>query len=322
MKYLVVGGAGFIGSHVARKLLQDPRTQRVRVFDNFSSGQRAFLAAVDGDPRLEIVEQDVADLPALCRECRDTGTVFHFASNPDIARAVNEPTIDFQQGTVLTQNVAEAARVAGVARVIYASGSGVYGEMADQWYAEEPLAARPISTYGASKLAGEALLSSYAAMFGLRSYAFRFANVVGPNQTHGVGYDFLRKLRRDPRRLEILGDGTQTKSYIHVDDVVAAMLLLCSLDPGGYEVFNVSTDDFLTVTEIAQLAVTAASLSAAEVEFVYSGGDRGWKGDVPLVRISSAKLKALGWMPAFTAREAMRRALAAMTNPNDTPPRP
>jgi len=316
MNYLVVGGAGFIGSHLTRTLLQDPQTARIRVYDNFSSGQRSFLAPVLADPRLEIVTGDAADLPNLTAQARGADTLFHFASNPDIARAVREPTIDFYAGTLLTQNVAEAARVAGVVRVLYASGSGVYGEMRDQWYAEEPLNGRPVSTYGASKLAGETLFSAYAAMFGLRAYAFRFANVVGPNQTHGVGYDFLRRLRQNPVRLDILGNGQQTKSYIHVEDVVAALLLLRRLDPGGYDVFNVSTDDFLTVTEIAELSVATLGLAPGSVQFSYSGGDRGWKGDVPLVRIANGKLKSLGWSPRYTTRQAMGKALAAMAQPS------
>lgn len=312
MNYLVVGGAGFIGSHLACTLLREPDTQKVRIYDNFSSGKKQFLSSVLDDPRLEIFTGDAANLTTLTVQAKGIDTLFHFASNPDIARAVREPMIDFTAGTLLTQNVVEAARVAGVTRVLYASGSGVYGEMEDRWYSEQPLNGRPVSTYGASKLAGETMLSAYSAMFGLRAYAFRFANVVGPNQTHGVGYDFLRKLRQDPTRLDILGDGTQTKSYIHVEDVIAAMLRLRDLDPGGYDVFNVSTEDFLTVTEIAELTLDCLQLSKGNVQFAYSGGNRGWKGDVPLVRISNEKLKALGWRHRYTTRQAMEKALASM----------
>jgi UDP-glucose 4-epimerase len=312
MKYLVVGGAGFIGSHVTRKLLESSGTEHVCVYDNFSSGKEEFLGSVRQDRRLEIVVADASDLTALTQAAAGSDTIFHFASNPDIARAVREPTIDFTAGTVLTQNVAEAARLAGVARVIYASGSGVYGEMGDHWYGEDELNGRTVSTYGASKLAGETILCAYASMFGLKAYAFRFANVVGSNQTHGVGFDFLRKLRQNPGQLEILGNGTQTKSYIHVDDVVAAMLRLCEIDPGGYDVFNVSTDDFLTVTEIAEMVVEVLQLPRSTVQFAYTGGDRGWKGDVPLVRIKNHKLKALGWTCGSTTRQAMLRALNAM----------
>jgi UDP-glucose 4-epimerase len=312
MNYLIVGGAGFIGSHLTRTLLQDSRTCQVRVYDNFSSGRKQFLSPVLADPRLEIITADAADIATLKAHAQGVHTLFHFASNPDIARAVHEPTIDFYAGTLLTQNVIETARLSRVQRVLYASGSGVYGEMGDRWHAEEPLNGRPVSTYGASKLAGETILSAYAEMFGLRAYAFRFANVVGPNQTHGVGYDFLRKLRQNSTQLDILGNGTQTKSYIYVEDVIAAMLLVRDLDPGGYDVFNVSTDDFLTVTEIAELTVSTLQLPPAGVRFSYSGGDRGWKGDVPLVRIRNDKLKSLGWRPRHTSREAMEKAITAM----------
>jgi len=312
MKYLIVGGAGFIGSHLTLSLLNDPRTTAVRIYDNLSSGKLEFLGTGMQDARLEFIKGEASDLPSLTAQSAGIDTVFHFASNPDIARAVREPTIDFTEGTVLTQNVAEAARVGGVARVLYASGSGVYGEMGNQWYSEEPLNGRPVSTYGASKLAGEAIFSAYAAMFGLNAYAFRFANVVGPNQTHGVGYDFLRRLKQNPTKLDILGNGTQTKSYIHVSDVVAALLLLKDLDPGGYQVFNVSTDDFLTVTEIARLSLETLGLAEKDVEFCYTGGDRGWKGDVPLVKIRNEKIKDLGWKPRYSSREAMGKALASM----------
>ena len=316
MKYIIVGGAGFIGSHVVRRLLAEPATTLVRVFDNFSAGSLAFLPQVGTDTRLEVFESDAGNLPALIRAASGCETVFHFASNPDIARAVREPTIDFHSGTLLTQNVVEAARVAGCRVVIYASGSGVYGEMGDMWFAENQLTGRVSSTYGASKLAGETLLCSYAAMFGLSAYAFRFANVVGPCQTHGVGFDFLRRLKHNPHELTILGDGEQTKSYVFVDDVINAMFLLRDRDPGGYDVFNVATDDFLTVTEIAHQALEVLGLKPSSVKFAYTGGARGWKGDVPVVRLTTAKLKSLGWKAQYTTREAMRAALSAMASHN------
>lgn len=316
MKYLIVGGAGFIGSHVVRRLLAEAKTTAVRVFDNFSSGSRTFLPAPESESRLGIVEGDAADLPALVSAATGCEVIFHFASNPDIARAVKEPTIDFHSGTLLTQNVAEAARLAGCRTVIYASGSGVYGEMGNSWYAEDQLSGRVSSTYGASKLAGETLLCSYCAMFDLRAYAFRFANVVGPRQTHGVGFDFLRRLKLNPTELSILGDGQQTKSYVHVDDVITAMLLLRDRDPGSFDVFNVATDDFLTVTEIAHLALEVLGVPAGGVKFSYSGGSRGWKGDVPVVRLNTTKLKSLGWKAQRTTRQAMHAALEAMARPS------
>ena len=168
----------------------------------------------------------------------------------------------------------------------------------------------PISTYGASKLACEALICSYAAMFGLTASAFRFANVVGPHQTHGVGYDFIRRLKKDPRVLSILGDGTQSKSYIYVDDVVRAMRLLEKKGAAGFSYFNVGTLDAITVTEIADIVCEVLGLK--DVVYQYAGGSRGWKGDVPVVRLNSEKIRTLGWANAYSAREAITRSVTLM----------
>ena len=183
---LVVGGAGFIGSHVVTRLLQEPGTALVRVFDNLASGSRDRLADAAADPRLELVVGDVKDLDALTVAAAGVDAAFHFAANPDIAAAVSQPDIDFWDGTYLTQNVLEAIRRNGVPRLIYASGSGVYGDLGDRNVDEDFGPLLPISTYGASKLGCEALISAYCHMFGLGASAFRFANVVGPRQTHGV----------------------------------------------------------------------------------------------------------------------------------------
>jgi UDP-glucose 4-epimerase len=168
----------------------------------------------------------------------------------------------------------------------------------------------PISTYGASKLAGEALISAYCHMFGLRAWAFRFANVVGRRQTHGVAYDFIRKLRRNPRRLEILGDGTQSKSYIHVSDIVGAIQHVLRSTHGPFGYYNVATDDYLDVKAIAELVTVEMGLAGVDLQF--SGGDRGWKGDVPVLRFDLSKIHALGWRAALTSQEAMRRSIREM----------
>jgi UDP-glucose 4-epimerase len=168
----------------------------------------------------------------------------------------------------------------------------------------------PISTYGASKLACEALISSYTHLFGLQGYVFRFANVIGPRQTHGVAYDFIRKLQRDPRRLEILGDGTQSKSYIHVSEIVGAIEHVVAAVAAPYNYYNVATDDYLDVTTIAQLVMEAMGLG--DVALSYTGGPRGWKGDVPVVRFDLKKIHALGWRARLTSREAMQQAIRAL----------
>ena len=197
----VSGGAGFIGSHLVRYLLNRKETQRVVIFDNFSSGQTSYLEGLFDNPKLVVTRGDLKDLPSVTAAMEGCDTVFHLAANPDIAKAVRQPDIDFWEGTYLAQNVLEAMRVNGVRQILYTSGSGVYGENAAVAFSESYGPCLPISTYGASKLACEALISAYCHMFDMEGRAFRFANVVGPRQTHGVGYDFVRRLKEDPSRL-------------------------------------------------------------------------------------------------------------------------
>jgi UDP-glucose 4-epimerase len=311
-RVFVSGGAGFIGSHLVASLLHEAATERVVVFDNLSSGRLSHLGSNAKDPRLEFVQDDLKEVETVTAAMTGCDTVFHLAANPDIAKAATQPDIDFWEGTYLTQNVLEAMRVSGARRILYTSGSGVYGENAEVAFAEDYGPCVPISTYGASKLACEGLIASYCHMFDLVGRAFRFANVVGPRQTHGVGYDFIRRLRADPERLRILGDGTQKKSYIHVDDVLEAIRLADSRATGRYDLFNVATDDYITVREIADLAVQVSGLTAGETQFEFTGGDRGWKGDVPVVRFNCSKIKALGWQARRTSTEAVTDAMKAM----------
>jgi UDP-glucose 4-epimerase len=211
----------------------------------------------------------------------------------------------------LTESVVEAARLGGIEKILYASGSGVYGDAGLEVLNENsPL--RPISTYGASKLAGESLLAAYAYMFNIQAIAFRFANVVGPRQTHGVGYDFIRKLKANPNELTILGNGKQDKSYVHVTDVVAAVLSLSNLYLPAFDVYNISTRDSLTVNEIASIVIEVLNINDSDVQINFTGGDRGWKADVPIVRLDPAKIESTGWAPKYTSKMAMYDAVKSM----------
>ena len=306
--YFMVGGAGFIGSHFTDALLASPKTRRVTIFDNFSSGRELHYEAHRGDARLSIIRSDASDVNALTATMDGHDWVFHLASNPDIAAAAEHPEIDFYRGTLLTNTVVEAMRRTGVHRLLYASGSGVYGETGERPVPEDHAPLIPVSTYGASKLACESLIASYCSMFGLRACAFRFGNVVGARQTHGVGFDFLRSLRAMPRRLRILGDGNQSKPYVHVSDVVDAALCAAQRATSPFSVFNVATDDAVTVTEIADLAVETLGLAARPI-FDYTGGRCGWRGDVPVVRLDSTRIRSLGWFPKRNSRDAVRQSL-------------
>lgn len=311
-RFIIVGGAGFIGSHFTDRLLGQDGVEHLTLFDNFTSGREWHYEHHAGDGRLSVVRGDVGDLEALATAMAGHQVVVHLASNPDIARAATEPAVDFDQGTLLTHHVLEAMRVSGATRILYASGSGVYGDLGAVEAAEDNGSLEPVSTYGASKLAGEAMIASYVHMFGLSGRVFRFGNVVGPRQTHGVGFDFVRRLLVDPTALPILGDGSQSKSYVHVDDVVSAVLMANEIEARAFQVYNVATGDYITVKEIADLAVDCLGLNPGSVSYRFAGGDRGWKGDVPVVRLNTDRIRSLGWLCRRTSREALRHSMLDM----------
>ena len=317
MKVFISGGAGFIGSHLVGWLLREDDVTELVVFDNFSSGQRLYLKEAALDSRLRVVEGDLKNLSAVQSAMEGSSVVYHLAANPDIAKAVTQPDIDFWEGTYLTQNVLDAMHLTDTRRIFYTSGSGVYGENPAIAFQESYGPCQPISTYGASKLACEGLISAYCHMFDCFGRAFRFANVVGPRQTHGVGYDFVRRLKNDPSRLPILGDGSQSKSYIHVDDVLEAIAIVDSATDRRFEIYNVATDDYITVKEIADIAVEESGLTPKTVRYEFTGGDRGWKGDVPVVRFDVSKIKSTGWRAQRTSAAAVRDSVRAMIEQTD-----
>lgn len=312
--FFIVGGAGFIGSHFCDVLLARPGTAGVRVYDNFTSGRDWHIRPHLSDPRFTVVRGDVHEMNKLTEAMRGHHVVIHLASNPDIAKAMTEPDIDFREGTHLTNNVVEAMRRARVPRILYASGSGVYGEAAHLDFREDHAPMRPISTYGASKLAGEVLICAYAHMFDMSGLCFRFGNVVGPRQTHGVGFDFVRQLHAHPDRLRILGDGTQSKSYIAVDDVVSAVLRAHEVVLEKFGVFNVATGDYITVREIGEIAARIVTGDSGKVAFEYTGGDRGWRGDVPIVRLNTDRIRSIGWSCTKPTSKAMDWSMRALLN--------
>jgi UDP-glucose 4-epimerase len=315
--FFIVGGAGFIGSHFVDRLLADVDTDRVTIYDNYSSGRRWHHARHDGDSRFRAVEGDARDVVGLRGAMDGHDVVIHLASNPDIAAAITNPAIDFDQGTVLTHNVLEAMRTTSTGRILYASGSGVYGDLGLREAHEDHGPLLPVSPYGASKLAGEALISAYVGMFDLTGCVFRFGNVVGARQTHGVGFDFVRRLRKDPTCLTILGDGSQSKSYIDVGDVVWAVLLAHQATAHRYRAFNVATGDYVTVDEIAALALDVLGLDPMGVRLDHTGGDRGWKGDVPVVRLDTRRIRQLGWTHSLGSADALVRAMRALARDED-----
>jgi UDP-glucose 4-epimerase len=311
MKIIIFGGAGFIGSYLVEHFLGLQSTKKLTVYDNFSSGNHWHLSNVKDDKRLDIVEADISELGNFkYRESFDL--VIMLAANPDIAKASTVPDIDFHEGTVLMNNVLEFMRINSISRLIYASGSGVYGDVGDLICDENYGPMLPISTYGASKLSCEALISSYTHMFGLVASCFRFGNAVGGRQTHGVAYDFIRRLKINSHELEILGDGQQSKPYVYIEDIVSAIDVVLKNQKTKFEAYNVAPTDSLTVTEIAQIVIQEMGLDNTNVRLIYTGGDRGWKGDVPVVRLNSEKIILIGWKCNNMSRDAVKFSVQNM----------
>lgn len=316
--FFIVGGAGFIGSHFIERLLGDKNTSRVTIYDNMSSGRDWHFASHLGDGRFTAIRADAKDLTELSAAMAGHETVIHLASNPDISKARSKPDIDFYEGTLLTHQVIEAMRLSDAKTILYASGSGVYGDLGETVARERDAIGQPNSTYGASKAAGEALISAYCSLFGLRGRAFRFGNVVGPRQTHGVAFDFIRRLLNDPTQLDVLGDGRQSKSYIHVEDAIEAVLTAYRNAQPAFDVYNVATGDYITVSEIAELVIECLRLDRGAVRVRYGNSPRGWEGDIPVVRLSTDHIQALGWRCRRSSREAVRHSIMTMIEDFDS----
>ncbi len=307
MKYFVTGGAGFIGSHLVDSLAE---RGQVTVYDNLSSGRREHLKHHLRSEGFRFVEADLLETVLLRRAMRGSEVVFHMAANPEVKDAAGNTELDLKQGAIATYNVLEAMRLNGAREIIFASSSTVYGDTGGQVVAEDFGPLQPISLYGASKLAAEGLITAFCHLFNMKAWVFRFANVVGSRATHGVLFDFIRKLRRDPERLEVLGDGRQEKPYIHVKDCVAGMLHGFKHGRGDVNVYNLGNADAVSVTAIARMV--AAQMKLPEVVLSYTGGERGWPGDVPRVRLDVSRMEGLGWQPERSSAEAVRAAIAEL----------
>lgn len=301
---LVTGGAGFIGSNLVDRLLRDGR--KVVIFDNFSSGRREFIE--DILDRIELVEGDLlrpADIEAVFRDFK-IEFVYHVAANPEVRIGEIDPGVHLEQNVIATHNLLEAMRTHAISDIAFTSTSTIYGEADVMPTPEDYGPLLPISTYGASKLAAEALITSYAHTFDMRAWIFRFANVVGKRSTHGVTCDFINKLKANPSELEILGDGRQEKSYMLVDDCVEGMIFAVENATNQINVFNLGSIDTIDVTAIADIVV--AEMGLEDVTYNYTGGSRGWKGDVPRMMLAIDSLMQLGWKPRFNSRESIRMA--------------
>tara|TARA_B100001769_G_scaffold78945_1_gene59752 strand:- start:115 stop:1056 length:942 start_codon:yes stop_codon:yes gene_type:complete len=299
---LVTGGAGFIGSHLVDALVEQGK--EVRVLDNFSSGREEFLSHHEGSEAVEVCRGDLLDRDEVMSAMEGIETVHHLAANPDIRLGIEVTDTDLRQGTMATYNILEAMRLSEVGRISFASSSAVYGEAGVMPTPEDYGPVMPISLYGASKLASEALITAWAGTFGAQGYIHRFANIVGPRGTHGVIFDFIHKLKRDPRRLEVLGDGNQEKSYMSAQDCVHSMLHVIGLDDEGTALNNLGTGDTCSVSRIAEIVIEESGLEGVSID--YTGGSRGWAGDVPKTYLDVTKLLGTGFEPTAMSEQAVR----------------
>jgi UDP-glucose 4-epimerase len=300
---LVTGGAGFIGSHLVDRLVLEG--WRVRVLDNFSSGRLENIKHHVNSEVVEVVRGDLKDLKCVEKALEGVDVVFHFAANPEVRVSTTNPQIHFDENVVATFNLLEAMRREGVREIIFASSSSVYGEP-DEIPVGEEAPVRPVSIYGASKAACESLIHAYSRLYGMRAVILRYANVVGPRLRHGVVWDFVNKLRKNPSELEILGDGKQVRSYIYVGDAVEATIIAWRKSCHHLELYNVASEDWITVDEVAD--EVARVMCLGDVRKVYRPvlHGVGWPGDVKRIALRIDKLKALGFKPFMNSKEAVR----------------
>ncbi|MHA1838808.1 MAG: NAD-dependent epimerase/dehydratase family protein, partial [Candidatus Ranarchaeia archaeon] len=301
----------FIGSHLAEKLILK---NSVTVLDNLTSSTTRYIQPLSDKGKIVFTQGDVGDSLLVGKLLKEHDLVFHFAANPDVRDSVQNPFKNFQNNVETTLILLEQMRKHGVKEIVFASSGGtVYGDNPPLPTPEShPLS--PISPYGASKAACEMYLSAYAGSYGFTAVALRYANIIGPRSNHGIIYDFFRKLSSDPSQLEILGDGKQRKSYLYIEDCVTATLLVAEAIDKGYLAVNIGTDEQITATEIAQLVISALRLP--DVKLAYTGGDRGWKGDVPVMQMDYGRLFQLGWKPSYTIRDGINAYIKWLSQKN------
>jgi len=312
---LVTGGAGFIGSHIVKKLLSNGH--ETHVLDNFSSGSPKLIKEFENFENFKFYKIDLLDEKSL-DFLQNYKTIIHFAANPDVRSSIDDPKANFNQNICATFNLLESIKNTKLKTLIFSSSSTVYGN-AKIIPTPEDSPLEPVSHYGASKAACEALICSYAHLFGFNAIIFRFANIVGTNSTHGVINDFIKKLNENPSKLEVLGDGTQCKSFFDVSDCINAFEFALMKSTSQIEFFNVGSEDVVDVHTIAKTVIDQLSLTTTEIEFTGGvDGGRGWKGDVKNMQLDITKLKSLGWRPNHNSLEAIKLATKAILQNRET----
>ena len=300
----VTGGAGFIGSHIVDRLVSGGA--QVTVYDNFCTGQEEFVAHHAGNSNVQVVRADVMDRETLVGAMAGHDIVFHMQANADVRGGMTNTRIDLEQNTICTWNVLEGVRVNGIKRMAFASSATIYGEPS-QFPTPEAYPPLQTSLYGASKYASEGMIQAYSEYFDVTSYIFRFVSWIGARYTHGVVFDFMKKLRDNPKKLTILGNGQQRKSYLDVTDGVKGIFFGVEHGPDRKNVFNLGHRDFMNVLDLAR--IVCEELELKDVEFETTGGERGWLGDSPFVHLDTTRLEALGWRPEVSIEQGIRNTV-------------
>ncbi|HUJ14892.1 MAG TPA: NAD-dependent epimerase/dehydratase family protein [Thermoanaerobaculia bacterium] len=310
MKIVVTGAAGFIATNLLPRLLGGGH--EVHGIDNYFLGKREYVARSSGDPNFHFHEFDLLDRERVADTFQRVrpDLVWHLAANSDIQFGATYTDFDLKGGTLVTYNVLEAMRLTGCKQLMFSSSGAIYGEPSVMPTPENYGPILPISLYAASKVACETLITAFANNYGIRSWIYRFGNIAGPFPTHGVIRDFIVKLKKDPARLQILGDGRQSKPYVHVEDCLDGMMFGHECARELVNVYNLAVADATSVNEIAKWTIEAMGLDADRVTLEYTGGPRGWPGDVPQVRLDTRRMESLGWRPGLSSGEAVRRAIS------------
>jgi UDP-glucose 4-epimerase len=309
MKILVTGGAGFIGSHLTDELIR--RGNQVVVYDNLSTGFLRHLEPALKTGKAELVKGDILDGEMLAEAIKGVSTVFHLAANADVRGGQADSSVDIKQNLLGTHSVLEAMRVAGASEIVFTSSATVYGEP-DRFPTPEDYAPLQTSLYGASKLGAEAIIQAYGEYYGIRSYVFRFVSWVGERYSHGVVFDFINKLKRNPKELEILGDGNQKKSYLHVEDGIRGIFLCIENMKAVKNVINLGHVDYVDVTTLAN--IVSEEMGLRGVKYRFTGGSRGWLGDSPLVHLDVSKIRSVGFHPKIHIEDGIRRTVRYLLN--------
>lgn len=301
-KILITGGAGFIGSHLVKNLIND--NNEIKIIDNFSTGKLENLENVKN--KIKVIRGDLRNFNFTLKNVKDVDIVFHLAANYSVKYSSKDPIFDFDSNTLTTLYTLEAMRKNCIPMIVFTSSSTVYGE-SDKFPIPENAELKPISNYGASKASAEMYIHSFSRLYGIKGLVLRYANIIGPRSNHGVIPDFIKKLKKDRKRLLILGNGKQKKSYLHVSDCIDASLLALEHLKKSFDVFNVGSEEWVTVNEMARMVCNEMGLN--NVEFEYTGEERGWEGDVKKFLLDVTKIKKLGWKPKYNTEQSIRKTV-------------